>query len=641
MQGEFIRLFGIDEAYMGDQTEDADLLVAGYQFSNSADTNAIVVCFDPGFTISQIYQQGRSDGTETFRDVVAHDLGFQAIGLRNNEGEGMRSVYISHMDNTGNEYFGEMMGSEYDDQVTSLLLRDDSPVTAFAGRHTGYGINETGNAYLGGVLLQKWHSTCLSPRVLFVEGFVKAEFNNTTEEWEIQFQDMILGRLSKEADLKQFLVDNNFTHVMLYGLNHVFSPKTKASHKSVAEPSLNAYLAELKNAGITAGVIYQGGSQEIINTALYNTQLAINLNNYNQAGKVNFATLDFEFWNAGTGDYIVDRNGITYADPNDLYQAIYDDHKFYLSQLNQARHWNGNGWGVYDYIAKFFANLAPNFQYNVNNADRQAKATELELLSDAIFLYHDNPYSAGPLNFLSEEGNSANYPVNSGVNWRVDQYRERMKLLGNKVDLNGNPIKTNVIPIYYTSWDDPIVTSSFCPQDNGLDCLGRWFEDYGSLNANPGHTLKKVEETYNSQHALAFNNNISGINFLTISNVELIGHSFYGYTCLKDKDFSDKSNSLCPSNFGGVIGLEDVVEINTKNLVVKIFPNPSNTRVVNFDSREKISRCVIINEIGQEVKEIKFNNVTSSSIRVDKSGFYQAVFFTEDNQRLSTKFIIL
>lgn len=633
-QGDFIRLFGIDEQYMGDNTGDADLLVAGYEFTNYPDTNAIIVRFDAGHNLINMYVQGLSDGTEMFRDISTHDLGFQAIGLRNNEGEGMRSVYISHMGNTGNEYFKEMMGSQYNDQVTSLMLRNDAPLTSFAGRHTGWGINETGNAYLGGVLLQQPQYNCVLPRFMWIGEFLTVTKNNAanTNSNTVITSQSILGNAAKEQDLIDFCVENNIDFIHPYGTNNLFSNNLTATDKSSFRTHLEQFNIDAKNAGITIGIANE------FNLLDYQTASQVSQFNFSTSGKINYVVCSNEFWNY---EFIPPPDNTN--PPNTQYQDNFDLHVSNLVSLKNIINTDANGWELHTYIARFFnGNFSDFEEQDFTKLRSMALAIENEVdfihvYSGVRFRFGSNPILA--TNFLNVDGNTTldAHPVqlaNPG-NFIADGQRNTLSLLGS------NPAKkTYVAPIFYTAKFTGSNDPNNCPEGSAQpptrDFLGKWFEQNNPTN-NSGNTMTEAEKRYLNQYNLIYDhivvNNNNSIPASSLSggfalpmpdfdNLNLNAMSWHLGNCIprfnrSGAQFSNKNLNTCQV-FSSVSISEIPINSGTVGAsMFQVFPNPANVQVhlEQIDgSVYTIKSIVVYNILGQKISLTAINESNSEII---------------------------
>ena len=221
------------------------LWTAGYEFSEPADTNALISRFTAQGLYDQHWRKGNTQGQQKFRDLVLHDQGLQALGTRTDTTEGSASIYVSHLDNQVNEYYYDVMGSANRDRVSSLIHKPDAPVTALAGRHTGYGVYESGNAYLGGILIENPKlKKCKTPRILYVADFVSGSLNNGN--WTINSGSSILGNTTSEPNLLNYCVNNNIDFIAAYGINILFRASTSQADKNFWQPKLYTFIATLR-----------------------------------------------------------------------------------------------------------------------------------------------------------------------------------------------------------------------------------------------------------------------------------------------------------------------------------------------------------------------------------------------------------
>ena len=348
-----------------------------------------------------------SSGNEHFKDIITHPTGYLAIGECDNRGEGNRDVWICHLDSLTDTLKVETLGGEETDYGHAVALVPSVFSAFIAGYNNSYTIEESGNAYLGGVKvdigLPENNSECKVPRVLWVEDFVKRPD---------MVEALILGDVSEENNLIQFAIDNQITHFALFNLGLIFD--TVADHhtyilnsKKLFRHKLDTFITNCRANGIYCGMVTDTTLHSMVNSAGYNKDTF----DYRHSGKLTFEVLEHEFWNAhnlpknsGPPPHNPPTGG---AAMNTHFEYVWLDHKNAIATLNQFKKNNANFWQVYDYLGHLYhrwdVDTTQNYYWHSNDTSQSQKADYLEKNLDGLFLhyYTRNNYNNG-LDFLND-----------------------------------------------------------------------------------------------------------------------------------------------------------------------------------------------------------------------------------------------
>lgn len=572
--------------------------MAGYQYGES-DTNAVVIVLDGDYAYDETWIAGEDHLTETFRDLNTHGEGIIAVGLRQSDselgiGEGKKDVFICHFDNQGEITLEETMGSHKNDRVTHTEPHPLQPATFFAGNHTGYGKDSTGNAYLGGVLFSDIESlisgNCKVPRVLFVDNLIGFPIRDNIYGY---VNRDILNDQTKEQNLINFCISNNINYISIYRLGAMFDDYPGLIHQDIqddrnaAQSELNSFIQKCQRANIRVGYIAdreQHALLEIITNR-------IGAFNYNVSGKFNYIQLEHEFWNTTNEEYeniLSDNSHISNNGIDVHHDLLYIEHKNLLSTINSEKASDGNIWKSLDYVAYFYNRASGAVEHSANVTPRKNKTTELANLSDAIFTTYYQEWNS------TNEGLDFLEP-SSSLDPQLIDYRNRLSDFGNGAIHNIIPTFSSE---YYDYNSNP---EEFCGKGKEQDGSNWYYYDYlGKFLDGPGfnstystNDFNQVETDYSNQHDIIYQNPPSG--YTNISNVNVSAFGWYRYSCVQNKTgFADKSLITCPvfSSPFPIFPLNDN-KAEVKNSVISLYPNPAMDVVnISLTKNETIQVCI-------------------------------------------------
>jgi hypothetical protein len=551
--------------------------------------------------------------------------GFLAIGQCDNQGEGQQDVWICHIDSLGDTLKTETLGGEENDYGHAVVLVPQLFSAFIAGYNNSYGITESGNAYLGGVKVDMGlpdTGPCFVTRTMLVDFFVWYDNPNT---YTIDLTNYILGNASKEQDLIDYAEDNEISYLVLMGSNWIFDPRYFGGSLS-ARQKLSDFIAACRAKDITCALVSNPTLQVFTNGIQYNQDVVKNasLYNYNRNGKLTYFFLEHEFWRAN------DQNTFPNSPSNPaqmdaFYQSLYTEHKDLLTDLKANKGFDANVHGLHDYIAWFYHswNNASNGYNYTNTTARNSKASELEKLSDAIFLAYYQKYSyLGTSPPYGEEGHDfLSTNATSGTRYfNVERWKERISYLGQ------NTRKTVVVPLFSSEIYNSTV---LCGED---DFMGAYLED---APGNGTGSLQSAETFYQSQHATIYSNTTS---YPDVQNTEVGALAWFKYSCMDAKDFGSNSGRVECSGFNIPLELDENKRTNSNLIVV---PNPSN---LHFTIRSNIKDLVelkVYNMIGSVIYTKSGSGQQEMKVVGLDPGAYSVVVTFSDNSIGQIKALVL
>jgi hypothetical protein len=558
-------------------------------------------------------------GNSWYEDLTAHPTGFLAIGQCDNLGEGQQDVWICHIDSLGDTLKTETLGGEENDYGHAVVLVPQLYSAFIAGYNSSYGITESGNAYLGGVKvdmgLPEAEEECKVPRVLWVDGFVEIYPTGHPKEGEINTSLGILNK-SSANDLINFSIQNEITNLVLYGVDHIFRDVNQNATGTAYKGYLSSFITKCDSLGILCTFLSGYKNKEYDRASFYNSELNVAGNNYKYSGKLRYIMPEHEFWNARkttssrhqstnpTNDIVILSTGYTW---DQHYYDCYTDHKNIMDSLNIIDASDANIWEVHDYIGYFYSYTwsDSSILYNRNSsAWRQACADTLLEKSDKVYF----PYYAP---FKWDDGIA--FLGGNNQNGFVQLWYERIKLLGKQPSRN-----TSIIPLfsaeYFVSSPD-----TFCGDGEETDFLGRYLGGPPHYLGGSNNSFKNLETIYLNQHDSIYSQTT---NFPDIQDVEVSAVSWFKYSCIAEKNYSDKARVNCyPFNTNPLI-IEGKPKI--PQLKVKIFPNPTKG-VVNIEISESDFEIFVFDLHGAiKAKFNQFENMNSVQLSLTDliDGFY-------------------
>jgi hypothetical protein len=399
------------------------------------------------------------------------------------------------------------------------------------------------------------------------------------------------------------------------GINWIFDSRYYSGSLS-ARQKLSDFLALCNAKGIHCALASDPTLQVFTNGIQYNKDVANNasLYNYNSSGKLTYLFLEHEFWRAN------DQNTFPNSPTNPalmdaFYQSRYEDHKTLLSNLKSNKDYDANIHGVHDYIAWFhhsWNNSANGYNYT-NTSARNTKASELEKLSDAMFLVYYQSYSdVGMTPPYGEEGHDfLATNASSGTRYfNVERWKERIGYLGQ------NTRKTVLIPLFSSEIDNPTTT---CGE---ADFLGAYLED---TPGNGTGSLHSAETYYQSQHSSIYSNTSS---YTNIQNTEVGALAWFKYSCMNEKDFGTNSGRVECDGFNTPLELNESKSTNTG---LTVFPNPSSSYFTVRSNFMNIVEVKIYNMIGMLICTKSIEEQGQKVVHELNSGAYFIVVTYSDN----------
>jgi len=346
------RIFSIDTAF------DNGYMVAGYAISDN-DTDGFVMKLDSAFSQDWRKQIGQV-GLESFNDIVTTDFSYIAVGSCNTRGEGLEDMYVVHLDSFGDTILHETFGGDSVDFGFATARFPGMPFVYFAGYNTSYGIEESGNAYLGGVIYKTFapvlnNEECFVARALFVDQFINIDRdpNNEVENGSIVNPKLILGNSTNENLLINFAILNNIQYFALYDVNWIFED-ININKKTEYLDYLNTFISKCIQNNILCSMISEYDFSVFNSAHLYNINASASQYNYSKEGKIQFFLLEHEFWHAAG------MNGAPSiaSEMDDFFIQQFDNHKDYLESLYRFRDnsdsKDSNILVIHDYIKYFY-----------------------------------------------------------------------------------------------------------------------------------------------------------------------------------------------------------------------------------------------------------------------------------------------
>ncbi|MCB0803710.1 MAG: T9SS type A sorting domain-containing protein, partial [Flavobacteriales bacterium] len=415
-----------------------------------------------------------------------------------------------------------------------------------------YTVEESGNAYLGGVKvdmgLPEVEQECKVPRVLHV----KLVEIVSGQSGIIDPNSGILNFTSKEDSLIDFADLNNINYLVLFGANQIFRPaNVNTTLGNSYKGYLNTFISKCHLKGIKCGIV-SGYLEATYDTMReYNVSVNAGKYNYKSNGKITYFMVEYEFWNAHLADYAPPSSGLP-GSMNQHFVTVYNRHKNILKLLRNQKYRDANIQGIHDYIANpyFYWSGAGNSYSSSNTSFSESIMEELDSLSDAMFLVYYKSYQAFPnhqgLEFLTSTSNFWN---------------QRVSYLGKKSS------KSVIIPLFSAEVDDSD-PEKHC--GGGEDFLGKYLDgDPYNSGTYIGHDFYSVEDTLLDQHAIIYNNTST---YPNIANVEIGAFAWFKYECVKKKNFSRKDLNNC-SAFTTPL---ETINLDKTNLEMIVFPIPAS-----------------------------------------------------------------
>lgn len=530
------------------------------------------------------FMVGLPVGDEEFKDVNLTSDGFMAGGIRDNKGEGGDDVFITHFDHNGAVVLEETMGGVTDDRFNAFWLRDDLESGHFAGYDKEYGLDESGNAYVGGIVLNGFlqsNGSCKIPRVLLVDDIF--DINGATLTNNIH-------NSSDRVAIRQFLQNRKIDLALLYDVDVVLKEiRSGASGVSsndldTAMNDLDYLLTSLMSNNIKVGLI-TGYDRSKINFLSDFMDMTFQLNqmNYNNAGKLHFMMLEHEMWVPSAVEDLTGNINTSNIDAH--YDVLKQDHYTLLDHMNTRKGQSGNVWATLDYMNHFWNTEANGTNDSRSDVvSRQAHTVQCENKSDYMLLvyYLNNQFSNGTDWF-------------GGLDWQI------------RIDDLGSNSASNIIPLFSAEYFR--TQQDMCGEDPTTDYLGKFLD---GPPANPttyvGNDFNLVENDHLSKYMLE--------PVTHKNNIFISAFGWFKYTCVKDKNFLDDSKVACGS-YGG-----NALEEAENNLArIEFYPNPT-TGLVKVEGLQDEAKVDIHDISGKIIETLSIGSNSAFSIQHLQNGIY-------------------
>jgi len=551
-------------------------------------------------------------GQELFREIATHPNGYVAIGECDNRGEGQRDVWICHLDTARDTLKLETLGGEETDYAQGVVMIPSMQSLFISGYNNSYTIEESGNAYLGGVKVDMpfgGEEECKVPRVLFVDNFVWHDGNGG-----VDLSNYILNNSTKEQALINFAKNNDINYLALFGANFIFDPNYY-SGSLLARQKLSSFISSCRSNGIHCALVSTAVLSVFTNGLQYIVDIANNASNfgYNRSGKFSYFLLEHEFWNARwtkayTGPTAsIATFPISNTNTDVHFENVYENHKTMLTDLQNVNGLDANIAGVHDYVNFFYNDYShsSNSHYHTQAAERKTRASEIESITDGIFIVYYQEYTSSQngLDFLTTNATSGQRRYN------VDRWKERLKDMGNLVG------QTNVFPLFSAEFYED--SDEACGDGVGTDFLGKYLD--GAKPFMGSGDLKSAESSYISAHTAAYNNNVDypNLNKLNVSAI-----AWYKYSCLVGRTnyFNDLDRVNCTAFTGSPLNEEELLEVEIETFI--LFPNPAK-ELIYIKSNSTVEVNFKIYDLkGRLINRGTFNQLTSIRLEGLEEGVY-------------------
>ena len=372
---------------------------AGYEVDEESDTNALIMQLDPSFSPINIKRLGFV-GVEKFRDIGLIGDGFIAAGVRNNKGLGGYNNYVSHLTLNLDTIMEETDGGETNERNSSLLITKDLVSAYTAGHNTQYGLVNSGNSYILGVLTvnapNNWNFSCDIPRIIYIDEMLNPSNNSLSgsnmKNWTTTIGDV----KSMNADI-----------IFLYDVDKLLAVYGTISSQDQRIKDLKAFLnyAHQSPNDLSIGLVVGPSKYKV--GEVTNALNGLKRWNYDFSDKINLVVLEHEFWNLHkldqNGDHMtlsefmhdpahptnpkfwnfhnsnltftrnpnganeianpfLETNALyntsaTHSERDDFFRAMVEDHFKMLEYLNDQKSNSAPIWKVFDYLA-YTKNLA-------------------------------------------------------------------------------------------------------------------------------------------------------------------------------------------------------------------------------------------------------------------------------------------
>jgi hypothetical protein len=608
--------------------------IAGKEYDGSYYSGSLIQIAANLTQTSSSTHKNTVTGNSWYEDLTAHPTGFLAIGQCDNLGEGQQDVWICHIDSLGDTLKTETLGGEENDYGHAVVLVPQVYSAFIVGYNSSYGITESGNAYLGGVKvdmgLPEAEEECKVPRVLWVDGFVVVNPSSGVINTGA-------GILNKSAanDLINFSVQNEITNLVLYGVDHIFRDVNQNATGTAYKGYLSTFISKCDSLGILCTFLSGYKNTEYDRASFYNSELNVAGNNYKYSGKLRYIMPEHEFWNVRSTtsskhhstdpntELVILSSGYTW---DQHYYDCYVDHKNILDSLNIIDTRDANIWEVHDYFGYFYGYTWSDSLtiYNRNNLSwRQACADTLLEKSKRIYLTYYEPY---------KWDNGVVFLGGNNQNGFVELWYERIKLLGQQPSR-----KTSIMPLfsaeYFVSAPD-----TFCGYGENTDFVGRYLGGPPFYFGAATNSFNSVETIYHNQHDSIYSQTGS---FPHIQNIEVASVSWFKYSCINDKNYTNKSRISCYTFNTNPLKVENSKEIERNDF--KIFPNPSGG-LINIQSHHQVENASLkVYDLHGNLKVTEDKEFIDGLISIDLSflseGFYILQVYTQN--ALISKRIIL
>lgn len=196
-----------------------------------------------------------------------------------------------------------------------------------------------------------------------------------------------------------------------------------------------------------------------------------------------------------------------------------------------------------------------------------------------------------------------------------------------------------------------INVTSFSPftfgAPNGINPLPIELINFKGFAAKSSNVLQWTTATEINNDYFQLERSTNGYEFTSIATIDGAGNS----TSIKNYEFTDENASekiyyyrLKQVDFDGRFSYSNIISIErnqASNSFIDVYPNPSNTGIINISTSDDVTEITIYNAVGQVVRKI--NTAATSNYIQDiniAEGVYIVKALLDDNSILTTRIIV-